>query len=160
MEALEKTTKNSVTPSPYFWKARTIAYLGLASNIHSASFIPFDLKSDQLLFLQKHSRCPPYIGYFAPYLPEKTQKKWECLQIENATVHNLPSSLITENLHSYLSGIDPSDFSVAYLCLLAFYQDALTATISITFKKTISDTSSCEEYSTHVWVKEEEILEL
>lgn len=139
--------------SSYFCKTRLIHYFALTS-LCSLTFIPFDLTSDQTLFLEKEVTRPPFTGYFAPYLSEKKQRKWGCIKIEDCVTHEL--DFVREIIPS-LDGINCSHSAEIPILLALFLDDPLTAVIGITFKQAISPTAESESYATHFWIKSKQI---
>ncbi|MBA3284742.1 MAG: hypothetical protein H0U27_06755 [Nitrosopumilus sp.] len=139
--------------SSYFWKTRLIHYFALTS-ICSLTFIPFDLTSDQTLFLQRNITSPPFTGYFASYLSEKKQRKWGCIKFKDCVTHDLD---FARDIIPSLHGINSSHSAEIAILLALFLDDPLSAVIGITFKQAASPFAESESYATHCWIKSKQI---
>jgi len=148
---LEESLENEQAQTPNFWKKRLITCFSL-TNLCSVTFIPFDLTSNHTLFLQRDVTGPPLKGFFAPYLSEKKQHKWGCIRADEGMTHEL--NTIGDIIPS-LENIDSESRLEILNILYCFLEDPLTASIGITFRKTVGKLA--ESLTTHFWAKRKQI---
>ncbi len=152
LDLLHETLETEQEQTIYFWKTRIIAFFSL-TRLCSLTFIPFDLTSNQTLFLQKEVTNPPFTGYFAPYLSEKKRRKWGCIDIKDCVTHELN---VAQDIITSLQKVDSSDLLEITVLLHLFLQDSLTAMIGVTFEQTVPQLA--DSFATHFWIKSNQVF--
>ncbi|MBA3602596.1 MAG: hypothetical protein H0W50_02925 [Parachlamydiaceae bacterium] len=151
LDLLQETLETEQEQTIYFWKTKIINFFSL-TRLCSLTFIPFDLTSNQTLFLQKDVTNPPFTGYFAPYLPEKKRRKWGCIDIKDCVTHELN---VARDIITSLQKVDSSNLLEIAVLLQLFLQDSLTAMIGITFVQAVPHLA--DNYATHLWIKSNQV---